>query len=319
LAFSFDVKLNVLSSHHEDNFFRLRIEVWDPMEKNGFAPLHIVTAPVKVISKPMKKSAKAAETPMPLPQHQPSSHPSHHNQNAVLITAAKPKSGSASNKRKAAEQRVHHADEDIDSVTESMIEHVDVLQRQQTEALRLLNMLVEGQRVSGHLPPQIFAQFPPPPMPLPTLAPMLPTPVFSANGFLGNPNAASAGEQPSKRVKLEPTQSASILASVSNGNKDEFEGAFSTMLRSYAAMSAEEKAEKTRRVVRSLPHRDLELLEELCDILATAGVRTGINAQAPFTFSAAAAHSLHGEQCGDDCAHKEELMRIDQFYSEVFF
>lgn len=85
------------------------------------------------------------------------------------------------------------------------------------------------------------------------------------------------------------------------------------MLRSYAAMTAEEKAEKTRKLIRALGSRELELLEELFDILATAGVKTNANG-AHFS-----APTFHSDQCGEDCAHKEELMRIDQFYNEVFF
>lgn len=57
---SFDVKIKVLSSHHEDNFFRLKIEVWDPN-----APAHklsALSAPIKVISKPLKHRKKAAAT-----------------------------------------------------------------------------------------------------------------------------------------------------------------------------------------------------------------------------------------------------------------
>lgn len=44
-------------------------------------------------------------------------------------------------------------------------------------------------------------------------------------------------------------------------NPDDFESAFSTMLQAYSAMSNEMKAEKVRRLVRSLPTRDGETLE----------------------------------------------------------
>lgn len=56
---SFDVKIKVLSSHHEDNFFRLKIEVWDPANET-FPKLCVLSAPIKVISKPLKHRKKAA-------------------------------------------------------------------------------------------------------------------------------------------------------------------------------------------------------------------------------------------------------------------
>lgn len=56
---SFDVKIKVLSSHHEDNFFRLKIEVWDP-QNEAFPKLMTMSAPIKVISKPLKHRKKAS-------------------------------------------------------------------------------------------------------------------------------------------------------------------------------------------------------------------------------------------------------------------
>jgi hypothetical protein len=50
---SFDIKIKVLSSHHEDNFFRLKLTVWDP-NNALFPPLTLMSLPIKVISKPLK-------------------------------------------------------------------------------------------------------------------------------------------------------------------------------------------------------------------------------------------------------------------------
>lgn len=50
---SFDIKIKVLSSHHEDNFFRLKLTVWDPHNPQ-FPSLTLMSLPIKVISKPLK-------------------------------------------------------------------------------------------------------------------------------------------------------------------------------------------------------------------------------------------------------------------------
>jgi hypothetical protein len=56
---AFDVKIKVLSSHHEDNFFRLKIEVWDPANE-AFPKLISLSAPIKVISKPLRHRKKVS-------------------------------------------------------------------------------------------------------------------------------------------------------------------------------------------------------------------------------------------------------------------
>lgn len=61
---SFDVKVKVLSSHHEDNFFRLHFQVWDPLEKSPFKPLSMVSAAIKVISKPLKPKPPKGKVPL---------------------------------------------------------------------------------------------------------------------------------------------------------------------------------------------------------------------------------------------------------------
>jgi len=94
------------------------------------------------------------------------------------------------------------------------------------------------------------------------------------------------------------------------------------MLRSYTQMNAEEKAERTRKILRSLTQRDVEQLEELFDIMSTVGIKTQPSTLAQSFANLSAAQSVefsHSDACGDDCPHKLELSRIDQFYSEVFF
>jgi len=104
--------------------------------------------------------------------------------------------------------------------------------------------------------------------------------------------------------------------------QSDFEGSFSSMLRSYTQMNASEKAERVRKVLRTFTQRELEQLEELSDIMGTAGIRLQVGSSNPASYSSsnmAMDFIGHSDACGDDCAHKVELSRIDQFYSEVFF
>lgn len=50
------IKIKVLSSHHEDNLFRLRLSVWDP--NNEAVNFVVVSHPIKVISKPLKSRGR---------------------------------------------------------------------------------------------------------------------------------------------------------------------------------------------------------------------------------------------------------------------
>lgn len=113
------MKIKVLSSHHEDNFFRLHFQVWDPMEKSTFKPLSIVSAAVKVISKPLKpKTPKPKATPV-----------------------AKPKPA----KRKAADMDEEEEEEDDEMVLEQMPSALEstleLVARQQRETLEILHRL----------------------------------------------------------------------------------------------------------------------------------------------------------------------------------
>jgi len=92
------------------------------------------------------------------------------------------------------------------------------------------------------------------------------------------------------------------------------------MLRSYSQMNAEEKAERTRKILRTLTSRDFEQLQELFDIMATVGLKTQSTSNLGQSFTSLNSQEFsHSDACGDDCPHKLELSRIDQFYSEVFF
>jgi len=265
---SFDVKVKVLSSHHEDNFFRLHFQVWDPLEKSPFKPVSVVSAAIKVISKPLKP-----KTPKP------------------KGGAAKPRVAAV--KRKAADfEGDEESDPDemlVDSPARAgasssspslaaLEATLSTVAQQQRETLDLLQQLSD--RGSPNLMPSGGPQ--------------------SAPSLTGSSDSVG-GPPPPKRARLDipPTP-------------DDFEGSFSVMLQAYAGMSPELKAEKVRRLVRGLPTRDGETLEELFDVLATQGVRV----QTGTTF---AQPHQHTEACGPECPHREELQRMEDFFNEVFY
>lgn len=187
----FDVKIKVLSSHHEDNFFRLKVIVWDPSNDN-FPLLDVVSQPIKVISKPMtQRQPKKRAAPVRRNKSESSS--------PELPTL--PPAGS------------------LTTVNNLELEaSLNKLDSQQQHTIQLLNEIL----------------------------------------------ARNVEENPPKRFK--PTPQLNPL--------QDFESAFSTMLRFYSSMSAEEKAERITKMVRSIPARDRDQLEELCDVLSHAGVKT---------------------------------------------
>lgn len=57
---SFDtVKIKVLSSHHEDNLFRLKLSMWKPENDEIYS---LLSNPIKVISKPLRSKPKKSQT-----------------------------------------------------------------------------------------------------------------------------------------------------------------------------------------------------------------------------------------------------------------
>jgi len=255
---NFDVKIKVLSSHHEDNHFRLRVLVWDP-NNDQFPQLPVFSSPIKVISKPMNQR--------------------------------KPRG----TKRTASQARIKsppECDESVTTVSPMSVVETPVLDNalskldmQQQEALRMLNQIL-------HMQTQMQTQFQPP---------------------AKRVKLTHCDQQPQTQL---PSQVPRPLQE--SKNVGDFEGSFSSMLRTYSQMNAEEKAERTRKFFRSLSARDGEQLEELFDIMATTGLKTQSTSGPSFS-SLQPMDFGHNESCGEDCPHKVELSRIDQFYSEVFF
>lgn len=65
---SVELRIKVLTSQHEDMFFKVKIQGQDPVSKQDVPNLKVITAPIKVISKPEQlKKRQPAPLPLPIP------------------------------------------------------------------------------------------------------------------------------------------------------------------------------------------------------------------------------------------------------------
>jgi hypothetical protein len=63
---SVELRIKVLTSQHEDMFFKVKIQGQDPVTKTDVPNLKVITAPIKVISKP-EQLKKRQPAPLPIP------------------------------------------------------------------------------------------------------------------------------------------------------------------------------------------------------------------------------------------------------------
>lgn len=115
---------------------------------------------------------------------------------------------------------------------------------------------------------------------------------------------------------------------------DTFSSSFKSMLAAYVSLTAEQKAEQARRVVRALgtqEHRALEVPspieqslpsmvltpKELVDILSISGVQ--VNSPMPQTGYSMPVPHVHNASCPPDCNLSENMVSINEFMDDVFF
>jgi len=149
------------------------------------------------------------------------------------------------------------------------------------------------------------------------------------------PMAAAAVME--KRQKLieensmwESINDVSVLTKEDKKEEEEipdFEEAFAELIKGYNQMSAEERPETIRKLIRNSSTRDTERLSELLDLFWTEGLQKEPSfgsRPAPRDRSAISntpnnpiSCSKEGEGCNCvECPHKLELERIDEFYKE---
>eukprot|EP01128_Nolandella_sp_AFSM9_P002409 TRINITY_DN12777_c0_g1_i1.p1 TRINITY_DN12777_c0_g1~~TRINITY_DN12777_c0_g1_i1.p1 ORF type:complete len:348 (-),score=62.79 TRINITY_DN12777_c0_g1_i1:156-1199(-) len=242
LEISFDVKVKVLSSHHEDNFFRLQITVWDPIISSTFPKLLIHSMPVKVISKPMKPKSKRA--------------PARTKRKADQIT----RPSTASNALASA-------------ATEELLQQIAAQQKETLSVVRQIASFQEGP----------FKRFR----------------ADEPNNHSGNGNNNNGS---TLNPHFPPTSS--------------FTSSFKSTLAAYVSLTAEEKAEQIRRVVRGLGTSEKLALEELIDLLSTSGVQVN---NFPPSFQTMPVPHVHTASCPRDCNLIENTVNFNEFMDELFF
>lgn len=313
-----DIKIKVLSSHHEDNFFRLKILVWDPTQA-GANPAFVYSHPIKVISKPMKQRKPRAS----------STTASTKRARSAPSVPATPNSVSASGSNLGPEPMLSSLSLPMPLPAEVSGPALQKLEQQQNEALSLLRQVLDMQHLqqgqlqhllsnsfnnlnlSGYVnnsttKPQQQTQTQLPPIQ------QIPQSVKSDSNFFqfdsGQDDASS------KKRRLEPVPSPSLFGSQTSNaakssaessffspsfgsyihpitvNKDkfndntttntqnkeiegnnpgenntnapgDFEGAFSEMLAIYSSLTAEQKAERVRKLIRSFSMKELGVVE----------------------------------------------------------
>jgi len=103
----------------------------------------------------------------------------------------------------------------------------------------------------------------------------------------------------------------------------DFEESFGELIKAYNQMSAEERPETIRKLIRNSSTRDTERLSELLDLFWTEGLQKEPSfgsRSAPRdrpTISSTSSSTKDAEGCNCvECPHKLELERIDEFYKE---
>lgn len=127
---------------------------------------------------------------------------------------------------------------------------------------------------------------------------------------LGNDITPSSVSSISNSPQSFPPQQDKVLPS--------FEEAFLNLIRAYNLMSTEEKPEIIRKLIRNLPPREVERLSELLDLFWTEGLQKELGSGRSghdVSFSSSFNTSVDGCSC-NECPHKLELEKIDEFYKE---
>jgi hypothetical protein len=287
------IKIKVLSSHHEDNLFRLRLTMWDP--SNESIVYVVLSNPIKVISKPLKSRGRRST-------------PSTSSQANLLMGF------------------VGHDD---DSSPEPSPRRSVPVKRQHNEmdghSLPARSSPYRFQVPSGPAP-QI-------PAAAPTMDPNLMIKVSqiqdeqrrAADELKKIRELMEHSNNfdmlfPGKRPKLSSDQPKDI------------QGIFSELLATFSQMESTEALERVRELLRTMSARESAQLVELIDILNAAGLSDtqkamysgGNHMQAAYPYAGAGFNSDMPANGGGHthtaaCAAGQCPLKMDNFYNDLFF
>lgn len=209
-----ELRIKVLTSQHEDMFFKVLIQGQDPVTQQDIPNLRVVTAPIKVISKPEQ-----------LKKRQPPP---------------------SSKKR---------------TVNDMVVDAVTRIEKQQAEHTQLMEKLLE----------------------------------------ISNP---------AKRAHHEMTNAWEF--NLPRANTKDFDSSFIQLLKSFAAVDPNHRAEKVRRIVRTLSAADNECFSELVDMLTSEGLGQDPGREARPVMMPSSMFEKHCS-CAQ-CPHKHDLEKIDNIF-----
>jgi len=231
-----ELRIKVLTSQHEDMFFKVSIQGQDPITKQDIPNLRVLTAPIKVISKPEQLKKRQ---PIPLPP---------------------------TNSKKR-------------TVNDMVVEAVTRIEKAQSDQTMLMEKLLEVSAMSGNM----------------------------GIGLMG-------GNAP-KRLHHEMSNSWDFPLSRVQQQKEtefsnDFEGSFVQFLKIFSATDPNHRAEKVRRIARTLSSADSEAFSELADMLNSEGLGRDPGRDArplmptPFDKHCSCAQ----------CPHKHDMEKIDNIF-----
>lgn len=303
------VKIKVLSSHHEDNLFKIKLSVWETGNLSC-VPLCLLSQPIKVISKPIK----------------------HRN-------APKAKSAKGEAKFPSPRSKKEVNGYDADSLTEEELsqEVLPTPGKKRTYSDRVESkmdmLLLELQKTREELAGfrgSTGTQTQPPTQPPSHLH----TAPLAQDDFLSDAYyELMSTTPPPKKVKKEETdvELAMMNPTPPPEMKDTLEVCIHRILQAFSSLTEQEtRAEQVKNILRHMSARDAHTLVEMIDVFSVAlsdshkvysnmsnhGQLTQ-NFESPITTPGQnASGHLHSVNCAmGECPYKQEAL----FYNEIFF
>jgi hypothetical protein len=299
---SIELRIKVLTSQHENSFFRVKISLLDPNTGMPFQPpLVCYTDPVKVISKPeqVKKKPAASSTNVTATNNVSKKRSVN---DLLLETIARieeqqrehqqmiEKLLHASEMNKAPQmphiQQQHHLP--ISPHQFQLYEQQQ--QQQQQQQFQRMNNHVNGYPDDGSLLYQ-----------LPHMKQIFPDNLLS-NASIQSPNNIILNTD-------SPSNSGIPLANCT-AEESEFETAFRKFFKLYTKLNEEEKPLKIRKLLRASSQRESEKISEFLDLFQTEG----------FHKSAPVDTIVHNGnspcQC-PTCPYQSEISQLNEFYDQI--
>eukprot|EP01133_Synstelium_polycarpum_P006792 gene6792-7896_t len=232
-----ELRIKVLTSQHEDMFFKVKIEGFDPISKAPIKNLYALTSPIKVISKPEQLKKK-----------QP---PKKRSWNDILMDSVAKIQIQQSEQQRLIEKLIDHnfkhsivAQQILQSAAPNTTTTTTTSSNSSSASSSAANSTSTSPLSIG----------------------------FALNGALTSASNGGSGQNSNQNSLSSLNGGSSSNQQQQQHHKMEFEDAFKQMMSAYVQLDPRQRAEKVRRVFRNASSRDSETLSELLDLFITEGV-----------------------------------------------